>query len=185
MTSWNVIFSRDLNAKETPDEEEETEEFKVRGSLFFLQLLLSYDETNICSIFQHLCRGMTLAVAYAANVGGTATLTGTGPNTIMKGAADQLVHNWQVRLHYLDLTSSDVIRIWIENGFNESPVTYTSWLIFGFPQAVINFALVYLWLRLLYLGISSFKCQKTMDEEQEEAVKNVIHREYLKLGPVR
>ena len=44
---------------------------------------------TICGVFQHLCRGMTLAVAYAANVGGTATLTGTTPNTIMKGAADE------------------------------------------------------------------------------------------------
>ena len=34
---------------------------------------------------------MTLAIAYAANVGGIATLTGTGPNMIMKGHADEWV----------------------------------------------------------------------------------------------
>jgi hypothetical protein len=32
---------------------------------------------------------MTLAVAYAANVGGLATLTGTGSLPILKGHADE------------------------------------------------------------------------------------------------
>ena len=39
--------------------------------------------------FSQLCRGMTLAVAYTANVGGAGTLTGTGTNVILKGHVDE------------------------------------------------------------------------------------------------
>ena len=39
-----------------------------------------------------MCKGMALCVAYAANVGGTGSMSGTGPNIIMVGQADLYVN---------------------------------------------------------------------------------------------
>ena len=51
---------------------------------------------------------MTVAVAYAANVAGSATLTGTSVNIIMKGHADEYIF----------------IYIFISNGYLGHPVIY-------------------------------------------------------------
>ncbi|KAK2164098.1 hypothetical protein NP493_1430g00046 [Ridgeia piscesae] len=79
----------------------------------------------------NFCKALSLSIAYAANVGGTATLTGTGPNLVFKGVVDDL---------------------YISHGLL-TPITFTSWMAFALPGAAICLVIAWIWLQVQFLGL--------------------------------
>ncbi|XP_048737943.1 Na(+)/citrate cotransporter-like isoform X2 [Ostrea edulis] len=104
-----------------------------------------------------LCKAFCLAICYAANCGGIGTLTGTGPNLVIKGQADML-------------------------SGGESGITFTSWFIFGFPIAVINCLIAWLVLQIAYFGVKSVF--RTAKKDDSNDVQDIVRKEYNKLGNI-
>ena len=69
-----------------------------------------------------------LSVAYAANVGGTGTLTGTGPNLVLKGMLSTLFGN-------------------------QTPINFASWMAFAVPLMLVNLLQTWMWLQLYFMGV--------------------------------
>ena len=75
-----------LNTKENTQESVNTKESKVDPSHNSNNdTVTKADVRGNDKTFIRLSKGLTLGIAYSANIGGTGTLTGTGPNLVLSG----------------------------------------------------------------------------------------------------
>lgn len=108
--------------------------------------------------FKNFSKALKLSIAYAANIGGTATLTGTGPNIVLKGQADELY-----------------------NG--DAGINFSSWFVFALPNMILALIMAWIWLLLLFLGPrAAFGRPAENEKDATESATEVIKREYKKLG---
>ncbi|KAI0239554.1 Solute carrier family 13 member 5 [Lamellibrachia satsuma] len=107
-------------------------------------------------------KGLCLSIAYACNIGGSATLIGTGTNMVFKDVSDEIFSSHGV----------------------DNPITFAAWFAFWLPASFIGLAFAWVWLQLQYSGIRSL-LRRDEDETAESTavVGRVIQAEYDKLGP--
>lgn len=102
---------------------------------------------------------MMLAIAYAANIGGTGTLIGTPPNLVMFEFIGK---------------------------FANQPITFGSWMVLCVPLMVVNLILSWVWLQLLFLPIPFIR-NKVSDRDDQSGsasceVNKLLRDRYEALG---
>ncbi|KAH7721880.1 solute carrier family 13 member 5 [Aphelenchoides avenae] len=100
-------------------------------------------------------KGLLLSICYAASIGGTGTLVGTGPNLI-------LVEN-------------------LGKSFPKAKISFAKWMLFAVPSMLILLAFCWIWLQSVFIGFNF----KKRDRVQEKAVEQVLRKKYDSLGPIR
>lgn len=96
---------------------------------------------------------LLLGIAYAASIGGVATLIGTPPNAILAGMIEQ------------------------QTGFS---IGFFDWMMFALPLATIFLLITWLYLRYLMKKVASVS--EFSDKEKQVSGENVIRQEIGKLG---
>ncbi|XP_069104592.1 Na(+)/citrate cotransporter-like [Argopecten irradians] len=158
-----IITPEDQDVKEFTNHQSEQDQIADQQESFELETLVKqkvreeedFDFEALDPESQKLCKAMLLSICYAANCGGVGTLTGTGPNLVMKGQADLIADG-------------------------KSGITFATWFVFAFPVAVINVLLAWLCLQVVYFGVRNIF--KSGDKSEGEQVKKIIQNQYDSLG---
>ncbi|BAF24089.1 tonoplast dicarboxylate transporter [Oryza sativa Japonica Group] len=98
-------------------------------------------------------KAVVLGVVYASAIGGMATLTGTGVNIILVG-------------------------MWSSYFPEQRPITFSSWMSFGLPMAIILFLALWLTLCLMYCSNNTAKALSAYLDRSH------LRRELSLLGPM-
>ncbi|KAI0239543.1 Solute carrier family 13 member 5 [Lamellibrachia satsuma] len=111
--------------------------------------------------FDNFSRAMRLSVAYAANVGGTATITGSPTNLVAK--------------EMLDILSK-----------GEYELSFLSWFVIAFPNSMLSLMCAWIWLIMYNMGPRFFLdtfIKDTGDAKRtNDEATNVLREEYKCLG---
>ncbi|XP_046386160.1 solute carrier family 13 member 5 isoform X1 [Ischnura elegans] len=99
-----------------------------------------------------------LGIAYAANIGGTGTVTGTGTNLTFMGIFEGLFPH--------------------ATGLN-----FATWMIFNVPGMLINIFIAWVWLQILFMRLFRGGIQAGGPEASKK-IKEMIHNKYEQLGPM-
>lgn len=112
--------------------------------------------------FSRLAKAVCLCIAYAANTGGTGTLTGTAPNLVLKAQADVVFARFGLK----------------------SPVTFSSWMLFGIPLSIINLFLTWIFLQIFFFRTKAITAcfRKKENNLMKQKVQDIIKKEYESLG---
>ncbi|XP_048730828.2 solute carrier family 13 member 2-like isoform X2 [Ostrea edulis] len=110
---------------------------------------------------KQMTKGFALCVAYGANIGGIATLTGTPPNLVLQGQAD---------IYYT------------KYGNTTSPITYVNWLGFAFPLSLLLLLLGWIYLQIIFLR---GRCCRGTEKSRKLALQSAINKQWKALGDVK
>ncbi|OQR68330.1 solute carrier family 13 member 2-like [Tropilaelaps mercedesae] len=99
---------------------------------------------------------MMLAVMYSANIGGTGSIIGTGPNLVLKAQLDTLYPG-------------------------STEVTFGTWMLYNAPVMVVNTLLGFIFLSiLLHFALKHVKVNK----DSECSIRRTLQDKYNRLGPL-
>ncbi|CAF1537615.1 unnamed protein product [Rotaria magnacalcarata] len=152
-----------LNASEL---EEQKTKVSVEVKTRFRQPWQRHDQLTVDRLhlkrFDDLRKGFLLSIAYAATIGGLASLVGTGTNVFVKGYIDETYRGTAFRVNFLNF------------------------LLFGLPVGVIMLILCWLWLQILYNRTEFFKCHTDPEDRVSQGkLKAMLVKQYKDLGKPR